>query len=222
MSEIKYGALLLLTNICLLFCICRLEKVIIWTEACVLQLYEIITKEDVQAEYTIEELMRIENENAELCCKMKEEGIMTVASGQRVIEYFCLNEGFSLSNDDYMTLLRIVEAEAGGEDLEGKLLVANVVLNRVLSDSFPDNVVDVVYQKSKGVTQFQPVSSGSINTVKISEQTIEAVEMALSGEDESEGALYFAARKSADPERMKWFDEHLVFLFQHGGHEFFK
>ena len=37
---------------------------------------------------------------------------------------------YELSNLDYDTLLRVVEAEAGCEDENGKLLVANVVLNR--------------------------------------------------------------------------------------------
>ena len=42
----------------------------------------------------------------------------------------------------------------------------------------------------------------------------------MDGEDISQGALYFAARKYADSEKMRWFDEKLQFLFQHGGHEF--
>ena len=55
----------------------------------------------------------------------------------------------------------------------------------------------------------------------LAEETKEAVERVLCGEDISEGALYFAARKYADKDKMKWFDERLTFLFAHGGHEFF-
>ena len=55
----------------------------------------------------------------------------------------------------------------------------------------------------------------------VSEETIEAVNRVLEGEDISCGALYFAARKRADSENMRWFDEELTFLFSHGGHEFF-
>jgi N-acetylmuramoyl-L-alanine amidase len=58
--------------------------------------------------------------------------------------------------------------------------------------------------------------------VKISQETGEAVERALEGEDISEGALYFVARKYADSEKIKWFDRNLTFLFEHGGHEFFR
>lgn len=138
--------------------------------------------------------------------------------GVNVIER---KKAYDLCTADYETLLKIVEAEAGTEDEEGKLLVANVVLNRVNSEKFPDTVTEVVYQKSGGRCQFSPVSNGSINRIKVSEETIAAVERALEGEDISRGALYFAARRAADPENMQWFDNHLVRLFAHGGHEFF-
>ncbi len=126
-----------------------------------------------------------------------------------------------LSEEDYNNLLRIVEAEASGEDEVGKMLVANVVLNRVADDSFPDTVTEVVFQQSKGVTQFSPVANGRFYTVDISEETIAAVDKVLAGEDLSQGALYFAARKHANKKSMRWFDECLEFLFSHGGHEFF-
>lgn len=128
---------------------------------------------------------------------------------------------YDLSERDMELLLRIVEAEAGCEDEDGRLLVANVVLNRMESELFPDSVAEVVLQTSNGVSQFSPVSSGSIWTVEISEETREAVEKALEGENISKGALFFAARKYADSKRMKWFDEKLDFLFEHGGHDFF-
>lgn len=152
-------------------------------------------------------------------------GIMEVAvSGQRVVGYELMEQGlaYNLSDEDREVLLRIVEAEAGGEDEDGRLLVANVVLNRMNSDTFPETVKDVVFQQSNGVTQFSPVASGRYYTVEISDKTVAAVERALAGEDISQGALYFASRKWADSSKMAWFDANLTFLFQHGGHEFFK
>lgn len=145
-------------------------------------------------------------------------------SGQRVVGYALMEKTAAriLDAEELEILLRIVEAEAGGEDEDGKLLVANVVLNRVDSDSFPDSVAEVVFQRGKGVTQFSPVANGRYYTVEVSAETEAAVERALAGEDISEGALYFAARKYADSSRMRWFDENLTFLFAHGGHEFFK
>lgn len=131
-------------------------------------------------------------------------------------------EDVLLSRADYEALLRIVEAEAGTEDDRGKLLVANVVLNRVEDVAFPDSVKQVVYQTAGGVAQFSPVADGSIDSVSVSQQTIRAVDRALEGEDISGGALYFAARQAADPEKMAWFDNHLTHLFSYGHHEFFR
>ncbi len=145
-------------------------------------------------------------------------------SGQRVVDVQVLKRKYQyiLSEEDLDILQRIVEAEAGNQDEEGRLLVANVVLNRVRNEDFPDTVKDVVLQRENGVCQFSPVSNKTLWSVKVSETTKDAVERALMGEDISEGALYFAAREYADSNKMKWFDNHLTFLFKHGGHEFFK
>ncbi|MGN0376557.1 MAG: cell wall hydrolase [Suilimivivens sp.] len=146
-----------------------------------------------------------------------------VSSGQRVVDYEVLQRDDSnqLSEEDYEILLKIVQAEAGNEDEKGKMLVAGVVLNRVESSKFPDTVKAVVFQNENGVYQFSPVANGSYDTVKVSEETKEAVDRVLAGEDLTEGALYFAARKYADDEKMKWFDSSLIRLFEYGGHEFF-
>ena len=122
------------------------------------------------------------------------------------------------TESDYNVLLRIVQAEAGGCDMKGKILVANVILNRVESDEFPDTITDVVYEKR----QFSPVSNGSINRCKVEEETVEAVDRALAGEDYSEGALFFMNRRASSGNNVSWFDTHLDYLFQHGAHEFFK
>ncbi|MBS5066073.1 MAG: cell wall hydrolase [Hungatella hathewayi] len=122
------------------------------------------------------------------------------------------------TEQDYQVLLRIVQAEAGICDDKGKILVANVILNRVKNGEFPNNITDVVYQKS----QFSPVSDGSINTVKISGQTVDCVNRALAGEDYSDGALYFMYRGGSRASAVNWFDGRLTFLFQHERHEFFK
>lgn len=122
------------------------------------------------------------------------------------------------SDQDYQVLLRIVQAEAGICDTKGKILVANVILNRVKHKEFPNNITDVVYQKS----QFSPVSNGSINSAKVTSQTVDCVNRALQGEDYSQGALYFMYRGGSRSHAVSWFDGRLTFLFQHEKHEFFK
>ncbi len=118
---------------------------------------------------------------------------------------------------DYEVMLKIVQAEAGGCDSTGKILVANVIMNRVEDSSFPDDITSVVYERS----QFTPVSSGAIDRVQVTKETVECVDRALQGEDPSQGALYFMNRK-ASGENAQWFDRKLTFLFSHDGHEFFK
>lgn len=149
--------------------------------------------------------------------------IKRAASGQRVVDYEVLKKEdlYDLSQEDYEALLRIVQAEAGSEDEKGKMLVAGVVLNRVENSRFPNTVKEVVLQHVDGVYQFSPVANGTYYSVKISDETKSAVDKVLAGEDDSKGALYFASRKYADSEKMKWFDRSLTHLFDYGGHEFF-
>jgi N-acetylmuramoyl-L-alanine amidase len=126
-----------------------------------------------------------------------------------------------LSSTDYNALLRIVEAEATGEDLKGKILVGNVIMNRVSSDKFPDTVEEVILQKVEGHVQFSPTADGRYQNVQITDETVEAVDHVLAGEDYSQGALFFSARDKADPDNMSWFDNNLKWLFIYGGHEFY-
>lgn len=126
-----------------------------------------------------------------------------------------------ITPEDKEVLLRIVEAEATGEDVMGRMLVANVILNRVVSEEFPNSIPEVVFSHRGDKYQFSPVKDGRYWTVRISDKTKEAVERVLAGEDYSQGALYFAARRMANQDAMRWFDTALEYLFTYGVHEFF-
>lgn len=117
-------------------------------------------------------------------------------------------------------LERIVEAEAGGEDMIGKILIVNVIFNRMVCEEFPDTVKGVIFEHNDGDYQFSPVKSGKYWDVKVSKETKKAVQRALEGEDYSEGALYFVAKKRT--KKSGWFDRELEWLFKHGGHDFYK
>ena len=123
---------------------------------------------------------------------------------------------FSLEDQEYQVLLKIVEAEAGCEDTEGRMLVANVV-NRVRNGNFPNTVTEVVYQRQDGTAQFSPVSDGRIDTVNVSQGTIDAVARVMNGEDISQGALFFRSVRS----RSGWFDQKLSRVLEHGNHIFY-
>lgn len=126
-----------------------------------------------------------------------------------------------MSDADYDTLLRIVEAEAGTEDIKGRVLVANVIMNRISNDEFPDTVTDVVWDQRYGVPQFSPTYDGKIYEVTVTDETKEAVKQALEGVDYSKGALFFIQRSAAEKHNVNWFDKDLKRLFKYGVHEFY-
>lgn len=123
----------------------------------------------------------------------------------------------SYSEEDYNNFLRIVEAEATGGDVLSKMMVANVIINRVNHPYFPNTVTDVIFQGNG--EQFSPVADGRFYTVAVTDSTIEAVNRALMGEDYSQGALFFAAVHSVTPNC--WHSNNLARLFEYGGHIYF-
>lgn len=60
------------------------------------------------------------------------------------------------SDEDVYILACLVYHEARGESFEGQVAVVEVVLNRMLSEYFPDTVEEVVFQKYGDVWQFSP------------------------------------------------------------------
>lgn len=60
------------------------------------------------------------------------------------------------SDEDVYILACLVYHEARGECFDGQVAVVEVVLNRMLSDYFPDTVEEVVFQRYGDVWQFSP------------------------------------------------------------------
>lgn len=102
---------------------------------------------------------------------------------------------YSVSDKELHLLQKIVMAEAEGEPYEGKVAVANVVLNRLRSANFPDTIYKVIYQKS----QFSPVANGRMKRVVPNEDSIKAVNAALNGKKEvADDTYYFLSLTLAD------------------------
>lgn len=117
--------------------------------------------------------------------------------------------------DDSYLLARIAMAEAEGEDTEGKAYVIMVVLNRMLSDEFPDTIGGVIFQDN----QFSPVSNGRFDSVEPNDDCWDALNMIQVDKwDKSQGALYFESCESED----NWHSRNLEYLFTHGKHRFYK
>ncbi len=108
-------------------------------------------------------------------------------------------------------LERLVQCEACGEDVDGRILVANVVLNRVDTGIWGDDIISVI----EAPGQFDPVENGAVKVCEVDSLTKDAVISALSGEDFSQGAIYF--QKSA---AKNWGDKE--YLFRYGSHSFYK
>lgn len=196
---VKKNVILLIINILCAGCLSLSQKYCAKAQALATQPNVVAVKTIVKYENTVKD-----DSQRKIACQM--------LSTDFVIE---------VSKEDIEALCKIVEAEAGGEDIKGKLLVANVIINRVKNKNFPDTAEQVIYQKNSCVTQFTPVANGKIETVNVTQESIEAVYRALRGEDVSNGALYFMARKLANPSSVCWFDENLTLLFSYGGHDFY-
>ncbi|MCM1160488.1 MAG: cell wall hydrolase [Roseburia sp.] len=159
-----------------------------------------------------------------LISSIYEKQLAEAVSNPRIIDEEILERKklYDLNNTDYNNLLRIVEAEAGGEGEEGKLLVANVIFNRVNSRKFPNTVTEVVFQSSGGKTQFAPTRDGRFYSVRVTEETVRAVDRAIYGEDISGGALYFVAVSKASQDKVSWFQRKLKKVCSYGGHDFYR
>lgn len=124
----------------------------------------------------------------------------------------------NLSETEYNELCRIVEAEAGGEPIDTRIAITDVILNRVTSSKFPNNIHDVIFSGN----QFSPISNGRYYKVTVSASTKQAVNEALNGPDHSMGALYFMNPKYSSKKNVEWFYGSLQYLFSYGDVEFFR
>ena len=77
--------------------------------------------------------------------------------------------------DSLELLALVVEAEAGNQDLQGRCLVVDVILNRVDDPDWPDSIEAVITQPY----QFSTYWNGAVERVEPSELTYEAIRLEL-------------------------------------------
>ena len=113
-------------------------------------------------------------------------------------------EGFiNLTFEEMDLLERIAMAEAGNQDIKGKALIMNVVLNRC--EKYGASIHDVIYAPCQFYTAGMCAGDDECH---------EALALVMDGWDESEGAIYFCS--------VGWNyygEEH---LFKYGDHWFSK
>lgn len=96
------------------------------------------------------------------------------------------NQGVYITSDDIELMAKVVYGESGAEPYDGKVAVASVILNRVLSRNFPSTVKGVVTQRGA----FSCVKNGHIS-VKPTKACYSAVYDALMGADPTDNSLFF-------------------------------
>lgn len=94
--------------------------------------------------------------------------------------------GRLVSKEDVEILTRVIHGEARGENFEGQVAVGAVVLNRLKDPRFPKTIRAVVYQSGA----FTAVDDKQIQ-LDPNDQSYKAAEAALSGQDPTNGALFY-------------------------------
>lgn len=127
------------------------------------------------------------------------------------------------TNKEFEDRCRLTYAEARGECIEGQIAVTATILNREEHASFPDTFHGVMNDP----WQFSPVWNGEVHVNRgscytvlgydeVSEQTIDAVQRALDGEDPTEQLLWEEAeRLGLDP--VKYAEGGALFFYNPAG-----
>lgn len=106
------------------------------------------------------------------------EGMVPVY-GRETIDYISL--------DDFEYMAKVVYAEAKTEVFEGQVAVAEVILNRMESESFPDTVEGVIKQDGA----FASWRNGMAEAAPLDDECLEAVQEAVNRRTFPDTIVYF-------------------------------
>lgn len=128
-----------------------------------------------------------------------------------------------VSLNEYKCMVEAIHFEAKGETIEGKVAVANVILNRVDSKRFPNSICEVIHQPK----QFSYLNKGrpklTLNGRIEKESFSDSAKIALKAvnrhlEDISEGSNHYYAHNKVEP----FWKNHAYSLLTIGNHTFAK
>lgn len=123
----------------------------------------------------------------------------------------------NLSTYDKYLLAKIVQCEAGNQGKDAKVAVATVILNRVLSQDFPNTVEEVIFEKQNGVYQFSPISDGNWYVKEPTEEDFDAIDTLIYLRYKTD-ALYFESCPNED----NWHSRNLDYLFIESNIRFYR
>ncbi len=128
-----------------------------------------------------------------------------------------VNAAVDYTDTEFDMLCYVLQGEVGNCSEASKIAVANVILNRVKSPLFPNSISEVLTTPG----QFDAIYGYYNGTTVPSENTIECARRALSGEDNSNGAVYYYAPAYCGGDTAAWF-ETLTFCTEIDGQRYFK
>lgn len=99
--------------------------------------------------------------------------------------------------EEAQMLMRIAQAEAGNQGIEGMIMVMAVVLNRVEDEDFPNTIEEVIFQPH----QFQPIADGRYYEVELSPEVHKALASIEMGEPIAANIVAFEIKESKKLER---------------------
>jgi len=106
--------------------------------------------------------------------------------------------GVSMTDEERRELAAVVYLEAGNQPADGQQAVAEVVLNRAISEDFPGTVHDVLHQ-GEGTSMPQFSTAGDIDSTEPPQTAYEAVDAALYGESSlPDEVVYFSSSGEND------------------------
>lgn len=118
----------------------------------------------------------------------------------------------SLSQQDAQALMKIAFAEGGNQSIENQRKIMEVVYNRVLSEEFPNSIIEVISQKG----QFESYSNGTYAKAEPSADTHIALAEFESHKDYDSEIIAFETSVNH-----KSLERYFRFLYTAGDHDFY-
>lgn len=143
-----------------------------------------IVIESTPLEATISDATPVDATVDEIEIEPIEEYVVEEASEETVTEEVTKKEAIIdyiyPTDDEFMMMCAVVEAEVHGGDTESKIHVAHVIRNRVSDPLFPNNIITVCTSPNQFANRWD-----------IEQSTIDAVNAAMEMEDTTYGAVFF-------------------------------
>lgn len=125
---------------------------------------------------------------------------------------------YEITDEEKEILERIVEAEAEGQSIEARENVCSNILARVESQTFPNTIKEVVFQKS----QYSSTTNGRYDELKTSKKTKKAVDNVLKDGLTHDCLYYFNVKDISSSKIKNWIKNSLVFEFKDdSGHSYY-